>query len=143
MTTYTIHLLVFLCCVTTAQAQWIDYQSIKIEHDARGNRIIRKLYDPFEEENKRAAEDQNLLQGDGITAFPNPAGNEVTLQLHATDSQTADIFIYNATGQRVASSVLLPGTTMTTLDLRDLPPGMYHLHAITGNRKRSITIIHQ
>lgn len=143
MTRYTMHLLVFLCCVTTAQAQWIDYQTIKIEYDARGNRIIRKLYDPFEEQNKRSTRELQAAQGDGIEAFPNPAGSEVWLRLAAADSQCVEIIVYNTTGQRVAAAALMPGTTTKTLDLRSLPPGIYHVQAATENRKRSLTIIHQ
>jgi len=127
-----------------ASAQWLNFQSVKVEYDALGNRIVRKLYDPNELENKRSqyGEDQSL-RGDGISAFPNPAASEATLQLDAPDSQTVAITIYNATGQRVGTSAMLPGTVKTTLDLSRLAPGMYHVQAVTDSRKRTLTLIHE
>lgn len=142
MTKHHILLLVFLFSITTAQSQWISFQSIKIEYDARGNRILRKLYDPGEIETKRSDSEQ-VIASNGMTAFPNPAGKEVTIQLNQVDSHTVSLIVYNATGQQVSSTTLLPGNRMATIELQHLPAGIYHIHAITASHRRSINIIHE
>lgn len=142
MTRHQILLLIFLFSITTARSQWISFQSVKIEYDSRGNRILRKLYDPGEIETKRSDNEQ-VISGNGIVAFPNPAGKEVTLQLNQADSQTVSLLVYNATGQQVYSTTLLSGNRMATINLQYLPAGIYHIHAITASYRRSINIIHE
>src|SRR5262245_56126121 len=109
------YMILLLLLPSLAMAQMEPFQSIKLKYHVAGNRIVRKPYDPDEMENKRSQEQQELsAYGDGITAYPNPAAHEVTVQLTEPDSHATTIIIYNTMGQRVASTIMLPGTSKAT-----------------------------
>ncbi|MBP7102760.1 MAG: T9SS type A sorting domain-containing protein, partial [Bacteroidales bacterium] len=58
-----------------------------------------------------------------IAVYPNPASNQIVIS--GNDVQMLDIFIYTITGQKVKQVVV--NATQTTVDVNDLPVGMYIL----------------
>jgi uncharacterized repeat protein (TIGR01451 family) len=80
--------------------------------------------------------------GDSPVEFalmPNPAGSFVQLILSAAKSETAQIAVYNLTGQFVSSSVwnLAEGMNQQVIDLNRLAPGMYVVQVRTSEGMRS------
>ncbi|GEM_PF-5795849 len=126
------------------QAQMIPLQSVKIEYDSRGNREIRKLWNPQTPASKN---DESLPlideQSEGLEAYPNPATDWVTLSVHQPQSEPQTIELLNSTGQVVHTQSWLDQYSKARLNLEALPDGLYHI-AVTdarGNRK-TISIIH-
>jgi hypothetical protein len=69
--------------------------------------------------------------------YPNPANNLVSLALKALPDEAVTIRIYDMTGSLRYSkpAVFTPGTPVLTIDVSDLPDGMYILEAGSNFRK--------
>lgn len=61
--------------------------------------------------------------------YPNPATNEVTIQLPVNVNGKAGISVTDVNGRQVMlQQLIIPASqTRTTLDLKDLPAGIYHI----------------
>jgi hypothetical protein len=70
-----------------------------------------------------------LMEGRGIQVFPNPASRHLTVAWPgAAPTGTGHFTLYNMQGQEVWS-VTKPSAPEVSLQLPDLPPGVYALHA--------------
>jgi hypothetical protein len=67
---------------------------------------------------------------DRIYLYPNPAGNEVKLEMYSLKECTGTISIYNTLGEQKLSQVvdLTEGPNLITLDISSLPPALYVIH---------------
>ena len=72
-----------------------------------------------------------LLHGSGMSCYPNPAGNTLTIQAANFQNTTAEL--YNMLGQRVATQPLTAYTT--DLNISNLGPGMYYVQLLGANNK--------
>ncbi|MFL5754124.1 MAG: SBBP repeat-containing protein [Bacteroidia bacterium] len=74
------------------------------------------------------------------SVYPNPAGNNVTIQYPAASTEKIQLSIYNVTGEKVMSNSLLfsAGSDKQSLDLSALPPGVYMMELINGKGERSV-----
>ncbi len=73
--------------------------------------------------------------------FPNPTGGHVTLQKSTGTNQSAQIRVFNSTGQLVYSSEQQLSGGMTQLELENLSPGLYVVQMSTGDNTYSERLI--
>ncbi len=61
--------------------------------------------------------------------YPNPATNEITIQLPVNVNGKAGISVTDVNGRQaiLQQMIISASQTSTTLDLKDLPAGIYHI----------------
>jgi hypothetical protein len=72
--------------------------------------------------------------------FPNPAANELTVEMSLSSGDPVEIRITNMLGQEFArfeSDGLGAGPFRKTFDMRDIPSGMYSVWFRTGTHSES------
>jgi hypothetical protein len=71
-----------------------------------------------------------------LTAFPNPASNQVTFSLQLTQSAVIHVYIYNSLNilLRQKEQQGFTGNNNITANLESLVPGSYNVKIIYGNR---------
>ncbi len=71
------------------------------------------------------------------TSNPNPALNELTLDLDSDHAGTLHVLVYDAAGRRVQEREYEKesGHFLTRLSVGDLPPGLYRLQVMEGDRR--------
>lgn len=78
----------------------------------------------------------NSVVKEGSTnIYPNPAANELNVELDLIKAAKVSFVIYNALGQsvqQIAAKDMSAGTSKTSIDTRALPAGMYYLNISTG-----------
>ncbi len=77
------------------------------------------------------AESAPLPDGDGISIYPNPAGDELFVQ--NTNESGTQIVIYDAIGRSVATGNVFPSST-ASIDIESLARGSYMLVCHIGDR---------
>lgn len=92
-----------------------------------------------------ASTDLSTESGLNITAYPNPvAGNELNVKLSVSMDDIATVTLVDVTGKRFFEDrmELLAGENQSTLQLNDLPAGMYVINVITDSgNKQSLRFI--
>ncbi|HEX5651564.1 MAG TPA: pectinesterase family protein [Chitinophagaceae bacterium] len=66
--------------------------------------------------------------------FPNPVYRTLFFE-HPVSAEKATIHFYNLLGVKIATYYALPGTAITTLDVFNLPQGIYLVEYLLGNEK--------
>lgn len=74
---------------------------------------------------------QDINQIAKLSLFPNPANEQITINF-PEENQQADIIIFNASGQQVLQ-LNKQSVTNTSIDVSQLPAGVYFIHALWGN----------
>ena len=72
-----------------------------------------------------------------ILLFPNPGHDYVAVQLKGLVRETTRIELYDLSGKLLRHSEVLPGSTVTFLDVRTLYPGNYLVRIQAGNQQQS------
>ncbi len=67
-----------------------------------------------------------------LEVFPNPAGNVATLRLNAPLSASADVSVFDMTGQLVLTSSMYKGESTLQLNTEKLTPGIYAIRLLDG-----------
>jgi len=67
--------------------------------------------------------------------YPNPASTAINLQFANTLNENADLLLYNSVGTIVKKQTLIKGLYTATIDVSNLPPGIYICTINTGNGK--------
>lgn len=67
-----------------------------------------------------------------LATYPNPASEEITME---TDGDEAVALFYDANGTLRKKIRIAPQTTRTSVNVRDLPAGIYHLHLVLKDEK--------
>jgi len=69
-----------------------------------------------------------------VTAFPNPAKNDLTVAFNSELNTELNLSIFNASGKKVKSQLVeLNGETSFNLPIQDLPKGVYYAEAVDAN----------
>jgi len=76
---------------------------------------------------------QNLQDITEFTLYPNPATTRITLQYNNTAN--AALQILDITGRRIKQMAVSKASTTTTIDVSDLPAGMYFYSLSTASEK--------
>ncbi len=84
-----------------------------------------------------AADENNLL------LYPNPASNQITLELSEATTQTTILQIKNTLGQILKTAPLTKGNKQQQIDISNLAPGFYFVQMQSGNRMISKKFIKQ
>ncbi|MEO8769778.1 MAG: M1 family aminopeptidase [Ferruginibacter sp.] len=79
----------------------------------------------------------------GISVYPNPIQNPVTVYLHDFNETSANIVLYNMAGQLIYKQkvALINGTELVYINLDRLSHGKYILKVIAGNFKYSTPLL--
>lgn len=67
------------------------------------------------------------LQSTHFSVFPNPANQSVSIEIDGSIANDAMIYLYDSSGRMVLSQYVSECSLMRTLDLQNLPPGIYQL----------------
>ena len=148
-------LLIVLTAVSfQASAQMISGQSVEFEYDALGNRIVRQVWIYNQNSGSKAIIsdkfDENTVD---LTAFPNPATDQLTLRSVISDSLANDSFenlpthvsIVNSIGQTLDQKVWNSQDLEVSFDVSQLPTGVYNVVIYTVDkpqRRKVIRFIH-
>ncbi|MBC7849914.1 MAG: T9SS type A sorting domain-containing protein [Chitinophagaceae bacterium] len=84
---------------------------------------------------------------DRINAWPNPARDNVFLDIESSSQSNAFIELYDGKGSRLLfrQSALLAGRNRININISSLPKGVYHLHVMwqNGAQKKNLTLLRQ
>ncbi len=75
--------------------------------------------------------------------YPNPATNQVSINLTPVDDLPMKVEIISITGQVVAAQIAATEDRIATINLSDLAPGVYLVRSYTGDRARTEKLIKQ
>lgn len=65
--------------------------------------------------------------------YPNPASNNFSFQ-YTIDSETADVFVYNILGDKVATAKLIHNGQRFEMNVQNLENGMYFFTILIDNK---------
>ncbi|MFN4908996.1 MAG: T9SS type A sorting domain-containing protein [Bacteroidota bacterium] len=82
-----------------------------------------------------------VIVNNGITVFPTPAHDVVTISLPAPVSQRMSIRIYDVTGTHVTSSSIPQGASSATINISPLPPGLYAITAASDSTTQTTMVV--
>ncbi len=75
---------------------------------------------------------QQIQLNQNILLYPNPAGNTIRISNLPATGETIEVNIINALGQTIKNNSVKPGNNRTiSLDIRDLPKGLYFIRVNT------------
>ena len=78
-----------------------------------------------------------------ITAYPNPATDHIVLEISETKNEQVTITLYNRLGQKVRTTTATALQQQLTLEIADLPVGVYFVHLLTSTTAYSTAFIKQ
>lgn len=82
-----------------------------------------------------------VIVNNGITVFPTPAHDVVTISLPAPASQRMSIRIHDVTGTHVTSSSIPQGASSATINISPLPPGLYAITAASDSTTQTTMVV--
>ena len=127
-----------------ATAQMIPNQSIRMEYDARGNRVVRKPWTSGGATSKRDDGREVLTPAaSGFSIYPNPTTDRTTVELSEADSNLVQVRLYDALGQLLHWEAMPPGQTTITLNLEGRPAGLFKVVLIRQKNTETLTLIHE
>jgi hypothetical protein len=75
----------------------------------------------------------------GFSVFPNPAHNVVTIQCtESVLNLNNKVILYNIFGQMIKESAFLPNRKTLTVDVTDIPNGVYFLKIESGDKSLGV-----
>jgi hypothetical protein len=80
-----------------------------------------------------------------LHVFPNPSGDMVTIRMPELKAGNAELFLYDAKGSMVKKlfTDVSAGNSELKFSIADLPPGMYSVRIVNGNRQQVTRFIKQ
>ena len=81
---------------------------------------------------------------DGLNVYPNPAGNNVNIDLNLADGATVSVVIYDMTGKAVANAFngyMSSGANQIKVDTQNLKAGMYNTVISSDNAVKNIKLL--
>ena len=137
-----ITVIVFISVCAALHAQ----NTVSYGYDAAGNRISRVIYVPglksasVEEEEQPASVYSEMLADIELKIYPNPTDGLLNVEIHnLPDGKTADIRVYNLSGQMLVSRGKVAG--FTDIDLSGQPQGTYLMKITAGEYQTEWKII--
>lgn len=82
-----------------------------------------------------------VIVNNGITVFPTPAHDVVTISMPAPASQRMSIRIHDVTGTHVTSSSIPQGASSATINISPLPPGLYAITAASDSTTQTTMVV--
>lgn len=86
----------------------------------------------------------NKKEDFGLTIYPNPMGDNGTIELNAIQGETYEISIYSALGQKMTTiyqGELAEGQNIIPWSAENLAKGMYILHVATGESVQTVKLV--
>ncbi|HVN58562.1 MAG TPA: T9SS type A sorting domain-containing protein [Bacteroidales bacterium] len=77
--------------------------------------------------------DENIDTPVKVKIFPNPASEQVKIQFDAATDKEVLLYLIDAQGKLVKTDRIDESSVEKTLNLEDLPAGLYYLRMIKGN----------
>jgi hypothetical protein len=68
-----------------------------------------------------------------IRVYPNPASEDIWIELKAFTGKVHQIELLNASGQQLLRKVAEPDVTLVKLPVEDLPGGVYYVNLYTDS----------
>ena len=138
-----ITILIILLLLLTANAN-ISAQTVSYGYDDSGNRISRTIV--IQNQVKVAAPTENptvyseMLSNIRLNIYPNPTDGWLKVEIQGmAEGQTANIMLYNLSGQLIVS--LKEITDFTEIDISSQPAGTYLMKIIAGEYQTEWKII--
>jgi len=85
---------------------------------------------------------ENAIDMTGIGVFPNPTEGKVTLRIKSNEVQNTNVEVYNTFGSLVTNHSFTSnaGTTNESMDLSELPKGIYILKVRSGDELKVVNL---
>ena len=135
--------LIILLLLLTANAN-MSAQTVSYGYDAAGNRIFRTIVMQNQARVAAPTEKQTvyseMLSNIRLNIYPNPTDGWLKVEIQGmAEGQTANILLYNLSGQMIVS---LKGITdFTDIDISSQPAGTYLMKIIAGEYQTEWKII--
>jgi hypothetical protein len=131
-------------CDVSAKIQPIEYSTV-----LKSNKVIEPLFDyktsvyAWQKHDYSTKNNTNeLIESAGITLFPNPACDRITITYANQLHNQAIISVYNTKGQLVHNAIS-NDESRYKLDVRSLPNGTYSNNVVIGNNSGTLKFIKQ
>ena len=100
---------------------------------------------PFLEPGDRSEEETSVTQTSvGAIVYPNPAFDQVSIQLEESASSPVYLHLMDITGKLVKVAQFYPGDVKVEMDIQELPPSIYFLELNDGKgRRETVKVIKQ
>ncbi len=114
-------------CVT------VDYVAAYLPEDTLGGHHNREIRHTYKVGACATSTNDALTSGaSGLHVYPNPAKNNLTVELPDASNTSRNIELFNSLGQVVVSSVLPAGATSCQLNIQGLSPGIFTVRCSGG-----------
>ncbi len=94
--------------------------------------------DGIEQISDEISVDITSIRNDGVSIYPNPAISDVNIEVALDVSKLVKVDIYNTQGRLIKASLyegkMSKGVTNTTLDVSDIPSGVYNVQIQLGDK---------
>lgn len=134
-------IILFFVAIQAKAAQPIaSADTVSYGYDQAGNRISRGVIVLKSTKVDQPIKYQDNLGKTKITICPNPNGGQFKLSVTGiTTKANMKITLYNISGELVYKNFLPPQSI--EIDISNQPNGMYILHLVVGNKKKTWKII--
>ena len=106
-------------------------------YDNDGNRIQRYVQDNCDEKRDYSADEANEIVTD-VGVYPNPTDGEFTIMIPNSDDTPACCYLYDFNGVLIMERTL---DIETSINIEQMPPGVYFLKIVSGEETSSKIIV--
>lgn len=86
------------------------------------------------------ATNEVVKQLEAINVYPNPAADELNIQLDEVKSDDVNVTIYSMTGKKLVNQVLAQGSMQTSINIADFAAGIYLCEMEMNGEKNTVKI---
>ena len=86
---------------------------------------------------------EELFAEGGITVFPNPVGNKLTLQWASKNTADASLEVFDLFGRKIKTAAfqVAIGDMQQQIDMSDLPSGQYIVRLFVGGNRKAFKVV--
>ena len=129
---------------------WTDKFRCKFEFESDGGNNIYlddiNIYEGAPSENiVTAGIEENGLDIDGLSVYPNPTDNDLSIRFALTNAEQTNLIVQDLSGKIVQSAMVNAneGSNLVMMDVSQLASGMYFLKVHIGTSQKTIQFVVQ
>ena len=82
----------------------------------------------------------NIESTNSIHVYPNPATGQLNIEVSGNQSASESITVYNTLGQQM-NLLINKQQSISTIDISDIPPGLYYIHYFNNAFQKTVSFI--